>query len=165
MQKPNSLRNTLLISALCCITKLALDIFFITDTHLSYTAAALSSDGEAYMPTNIKVFLIALSVLAAAPIGIIAAVNYVKTDILHKRGIRTTVTTSIFYMLFMLGSVLTARILKYVIGNLYGSSELALAEKICVRLCTTNFLVHAAAVMVLCCAAVEIFGGKRLQKE
>ena len=99
MQKPNSLRNTLLISALCCITKLALDIFFITDTHLSYKAAALSSDGEAYMPTNIKVFLITLSVLATAPIGIIAAVNYVKTDILHKRGIRTTVTTSIFYII------------------------------------------------------------------
>ena len=160
MQKSNALRVTLLISALCCITKIALDIFFIIDTHLSFYTAALSSDGEAVMPTDIKVFLIILSVFSALPIGVIAAVNYVKTDLRRKRGISTTVTAGIFYCLYILGSVLTASLLKYVIGRFYGSSELALAEKICVRLCTTNFLVHAAAVMVFCCAAVEIYGGK-----
>ncbi|HOA00221.1 hypothetical protein [Ruminococcus sp.] len=164
MQKPNALRVTLLISALCCITKLALDIFFIIDTHLSFYAAALSGDGEAVMPTDIKAFLIILSVLSTLPIGIIAAVNYAKTDLLRRRGIATTVTTGVFYSFYMLGAVLTASLLKSVIGRFYGSSELALAEKICVRLCTTNFLVHAAAVMVFCCAAVEIYGGKASKK-
>lgn len=163
MQKPNALRITLFIAALCCAAKLAIDLFFITNNNLSFFYITADSRG-AVIPTKIKLFLISACVLAAVPIGIIAGINYVKTDMSVKRSRNTFIAAGTAYLIYLLGFILVRWVLYSVAGNYYGSDILSLVSSLNSMLSLTDFLIHASAVMVFSCAAVEHFGGK-LYKE
>ncbi|WP_297960525.1 hypothetical protein [uncultured Ruminococcus sp.] len=160
MQKPNALRITLFIAALCCATKLAIDLFFITNNHLSFFHITADSR-EAVIPAKIKMFLIIASVLSTVPIGIIAGVNYVKTDMSAKRSRNTFIAAGVSYLVYLLGFILVRGVLYSVAGNYYGSDILAMFSSLNSMLSLTDFLIHASAVMVFSCAAVEHFGGSR----
>ena len=82
MQKPNSLRITLLISTLLCIIKLGLDIFFIMYSHSSvYTVLFGENIPGMVLPTQVKLGLITEALIVSAPICIVASVNFVYKDL------------------------------------------------------------------------------------
>ncbi|EWM52746.1 hypothetical protein [Ruminococcus flavefaciens] len=161
MKKPNALKNTLLIAALLCTVKLALDIFFIINNHITFYTAVVGNLGKEVLPIGIKMFFIAESLLATAPLGIAAAINYKKEDMSQKRGISTVIVTGIFYAVYILGFPLIKSILFSLTSRFYGDKILSYVISLNGTLGVTDFLVHAAAVMMISCAAVEIYGGEK----
>lgn len=159
MQKPNALKITLLIAALCCTAKLAIDLFFITNNNLSFFR--ITVDGrETFIPTKLKLIFIAASVLAAVPIGIIAGINYAKPDMSAKRSKNTFIAAGTAYVIYLLGLILVRWVLYSVAGSYYGRDILSLVSSLNAMLSLTDFLIHTSAVMVFSCAAVEHFSGK-----
>lgn len=156
MHKPNALRITLLSSALLCIIKLALDIFIILNNNLSLKNAAIGNYmAEDPLPTEIKSILITAAFIAALPIGILSAVNYMRTDMNRKRGILNIAAAGAFFLVNVLRTFITNLFISSVTKDKYAvftSTEYTTRN-------VSDILLFAATIMFCCCASVEIYGG------
>ncbi|MCR5601420.1 MAG: hypothetical protein K6G33_11855 [Ruminococcus sp.] len=165
MQKPNALRITQITAALFCVAKLALDIFFIMNNHFSlhtlFFGDHITAEG---LPTEIKITLITEALIVAAPIGILSAVNYVRLDMKHNRGIVTLLLAGVLYIINITASIIIDRISFSLITTSYGAGTAAMTASINSIRSFTSFLVTAAFIMVFCCAAIEIYAGKTPNK-
>ena len=160
MQKSNTLKITLLTSALLCIIKLALDIFFIMYNHLSlYTALFGETVKSEPLPDNIKFGLILEAIIISSPICIIASVNCAYKDLNKKRGIVTIVLAVILFLTDYACSMLVNRIIRSYIKEKYGKVIMDIVTQVNSLRDLSGFLVCAAFVMVCCCASIEIYGG------
>lgn len=161
MQKPNALRITQITAALFCVIKLALDIFFIMNNQLSLHTLIfgnhINSDG---LPTEVKLALITEALIVTAPIGILSALNYVRLDMKHNRGIITILLASALYIINISASILIDKLSFSVIKSSYGTSTADLTVSVNSIRGFTSFLITAAFIMVFCCAAIEIYAGK-----
>ncbi len=166
MQKPNALRITQITAALFCVTKLALDIFFIMNNQLSLHNLVFGDHiSSEDLPTEIKLALITEAIIVAAPIGILAACNYVRLDMKYNRGMLTLLIASVLYIINITASIITDRISFSVINSSYGTSTADLTASVNSIRSLTSFLITAAFIMVFCCAAIEIYAGKRINEK
>ena len=160
MQKSNTLKITLLTSALFCIIKLALDIFFIMYNHLSlYTALFGETVKSEILPANIKFGLMREALIVSAPICVLASVNYAYKDLKKKRGIITIVLAVLLFLTDYGCSMLVNRIIRNNIKEKYGKDIMDIVTQVNSLRGLSGFLVCAAFVMVCCCASIEIYGG------
>ncbi|SHM69751.1 hypothetical protein SAMN04487860_11082 [Ruminococcus flavefaciens] len=165
MQKPNTLKVTLLTSALFCIIKLALDIFFIMYNHLSlYTALFGEPLKSEPLPTNIKFGLMLEAVIVSAPICILASINCAYKDLKRKRGIITLIIAILMFLLDYVGAFLVNSLLCNNIREKYGENIITIVKQVNSLRDFSGFLVCAAFVMVCCCASIEIYGGSLKEK-
>lgn len=166
MQKPNALRITQITAAFFCAAKLALDIFFIMNNHFSLHTLVfgdhLCTDG---LPTEVKLVLIIEAIVVAAPIGILAAANYKRTDMKHNRGIITLLIASVLYIINILASIIIHRVSFSIISDSYGANTVTMTNSINSIRSFTSFLITAAFIMVFCCSAIEIYAGKRINEK
>ena len=162
MQKPNPLRLSQLVATLFCTAKLAVDIWLIVNNYFSLQTAALGSLSETALPTNLKLCLITEALLMSLPIGIIAAVNYAKTDMVRRRGITTMIVTGIAYLINSLGSIAIDKAIGYFARKTYGDATSALVDSLNSQQSFLVCLIHAGAIIIFSCAAVEIYGGKKV---
>ena len=163
MQKPNALRITQITATLFCVTKLALDIFFIMNSHLSiHTLIYGSQFNTNVLPTEIKIALIIEALIISTPIGIISAINYVHTDMRYNRGILTLLTTGILYIINISASIVINRVSFAVINNTFDANVANMTVSVNSIRSLTSFLITAAFIMVFCCSAIEIYAGQRM---
>lgn len=156
MQKPNALRITLLFSALLCIIKLALDIFIILNNNLSLKNAAIGNYmAEDPLPTEIKSILITAAFIAALPIGILSAVNYLRTDMDRKRGILNIAAAGAFFLVNVLCNFITDHFIISITEDKFA----VLTSAADTTRNVSELLLFAATIMFCCCASVEIYGG------
>lgn len=160
MSKPNTLRVTQLIAVLFSITKLALDIFFVLNNHYSVQTALFGVGVQKdVLPTDIKLGLIIEAIIISAPIGILSAVNYVKTDMTKKRGKSTVAAAGTIFLVDFLSSVfLHSYVLKYLTKK-YDEIITSMITAMNSVISMTGLLSCAALIMICCCGAVEIYGG------
>lgn len=165
MQKPNPLRLSQLVATLFCTAKLAVDIWLIVNNYFSLQTAALGSLSESALPTDLKLCLITEALLMSVPIGAIAAVNYAKTDMVRRRGVITIIITGIVYLINILGNILTDRAIGYFARKTYGDATSALVDSLNSQQSFLVCLIHAGAVIIFSCAAVEIYAGDKKSSE
>ena len=166
MQKPNSLRITLLISTLLCIIKLGLDIFFIMYSHSSvYTVLFGENIPGMVLPTQVKLGLITEALIVSAPICIVASVNFVYKDLKYKRGIITLILSIIMFLTDYACSIVVNRIICKKIEKVYGVELMDVVNRVNSLRIFSGCLVCAAFVMVCCCASIEIYGGRLAEQK
>lgn len=165
MTKPNTLRIIQIVAALFCISKLALDLFIVLYDYPSIYAALFGETiNSGFLPNSIKLGIIAESILLSLPIGIIAAFNFTKTDLDSKRGNITLLTSGLLFIANYFASIFADRGITWIISRKYSSKTLALFSSINSVRSFYGFLIIASFVMVCCCAAVEVYGGKNASK-
>ena len=166
MQKPNALRIIQITAAFFCVAKLALDIFFIMNNHFSLHTLIfgdrLCDNG---LPTEVKLILIIEAIVVASPIGILSAANYKRTDMKYSRGIITLLIASILYVINISASIVINRVSFSIISNYYGANTAAMTASLNSVRSITSFLITAAFIMVFCCAAIEVYAGKRINEQ
>ena len=166
MQKPNALRIIQITAAFFCVAKLALDIFFIMNNHFSLHTLIfgdrLCDNG---LPTEVKLILITEAIIVAAPIGILSAANYKRTDMKYSRGIITMLIASVLYIIDISASIVINRVSYSIISNSYGANTAAMTASLSSIRSITSFLITAAFIMVFCSAAIEIYAGKRINEK
>ncbi|WP_303804336.1 hypothetical protein [Ruminococcus flavefaciens] len=160
MSKPNILRVTQIVAVLLTITKLALDIFFVLNNYYSvHTALFGEKLQQDVLPTDIKMGLIIEALIISAPIGIVATVNYTKTDMKQKRGIITVIAAGLMFFTDYLTSVILHRTVFLFLADKYGEKVISTVSSINSARSFTGVLSCMALVMICCCGAVEIYGG------
>ena len=160
MSKPNILKATQIIAVLFSVTKLALDIFFVLNDHYSVHAALFGETlPKDVLPTDIKLGLKLEALIISAPVGVVAAVNYTKNDLMKKRGIATVTAAGIMFLMDFAASLFLHRFVLMQLSKKYGEKIISMVSSInSVRSCT-GLLSCIALVMLCCCGAVEIYGG------
>ena len=162
MSKPNILRVTQIVAVLLSITKLALDIFFVLNDHYSVHTALFGENMQHdILPTDIKMGLIIEALIISAPIGIVSAANYTKTDLIKKRGIATISAAAIMFFMDFVASVFLHRVLLIQLSKKYGEKIISMVTSINSVRSFTGLLSCVALVMICCCGAVEIYGGAK----
>lgn len=163
MTKPNILRVTQIVAVLFSITKLALDIFFVLNNHFSvHTALFGVKLQQDVLPTDIKLGLIIEALIVSTPIGVVATVNYTKTDMKQKRGIATVITAGIMFFVDYVASIFLHRVLLVSLAKKYGENVISMISSINSVRSFTGVLSCTALVMICCCGAVEIYGGAKM---
>ncbi|WP_303836750.1 hypothetical protein [Ruminococcus flavefaciens] len=162
MSKPNILRVTQIIAVLFSITKLALDIFFVLNDHYSVHTALFGENLQKdILPTDLKLGLIIEALIISAPIGIVSAVNYTKTDLRKKRGVATVIAAGIMFFMDFAASIFLHRIVLIQLSKKYGEKIISMVSSINSIRSFTGLLSCMALVMICCCGAVEIYGGDK----
>ena len=165
MQKPNALRFIQITATFFCVTKLALDIFFIMNSHLSLHTLIFGSDlSTNVLPTEIKFILITEAIVISAPIGILSVLNYIRSDMKYNRGILTLLSASILYIINISASIIINRISFSLINNHFNANIANLTASVNSIRSLTSFLITAAFIMIFCCAAIEVYAGKKAEE-
>lgn len=160
MSKPNILRVTQIVAVLFSITKLALDIFFVLNNYYSvHTALFGEKHQQDILPMDIKMWLIIEAIIISVPIGIVAAVNYTKTDMKQKRGILTIATSGLMFFADYLASAILHHTVILSLSKKYAENVISMISSINSVRSLTSILSCTALVMLCCCGAVEIYGG------
>ncbi len=166
MQKPNSLRITLLISTLLCIIKLGLDIYLIMYSHSSaYTLVFGETISGLVLPTQVKLGLVLETFIFSAPICIVASVNFAYKDLKAKRGVITIILSIIMFLTDYAGSILANKIICRKIKEAYGENLLNVVSQLNSLKTFSGCFVCAAFVMVCCCASIEIYGARLYEQK
>lgn len=162
MKKPNALKTAAHIALILCALKLALDIVFIMVPEIALSMFGAPEIMKSIaLPIDIRIIFVLSAVITTAPIGALAAADFIKTDMKHSRGVFMLTLAGVFYIIGLISDFLLDWMASFFSGRLHGADVLAVATTLNIPLNITGVLVNVSFAMVCCCAAVEIYGGER----